>query len=230
MYKMRKIIFFFFSIILFTSCGNTPPRINQIYNQINFRLNPGSDAVTTGLSLYINADDDDGDDNIEFIHLVNEENQIFWRADNGLFSYRDRRGMRWLGIDNLSAADGQRLPAGEYKVLLTDRAGDKDEDSIFIPLMKQTPGDEDFAEVQIDNVSNKLVIESSEKRNILSFFDADGVSIAALSVSPGVLNLNRLDDSRTIIEKWHSLEISFYSDRFGAGLIKGPYFRETQAE
>ena len=220
-----RIFLVFIAVLLFFSCGNSPPEINQIYNQINFRLNPDTDRVYSGLVVLVNADDDDGEDNIEFVHIVNEKEQLYWVTDRAAMTERDSRGMKWMGFQNITMPEGESFPPGEYGVIVTDKAGDKDEDSIFIPLNRETPGQELFPKVRITDNPLEMEVVSPERRNLISFYNSAGDSLGAFAVTPGILDLSRLTDGQNIIDNWYSMQISVYSNSIGAGLVYGPVYR-----
>ncbi len=211
-------------ILIFAGCGNNPPEINQVYSQINFIKAPDSDLIKTELLVLVNADDKDGEDNIEFLYIANDKRQILWRLDPDRRNSRNSRGINWIGNEHLVAVDGGVPSPGDYRVVITDMAGDRDEQKIFIPVFKEMPKAELFPSVEISEDMTELKIISAEKRNVLSFYDSEGRLIKAFSVTPGLVFINELNDSN-ISDEWKSLRIACYSNSAGGGLITGPYRR-----
>lgn len=220
----RTLLAVFAAAAVFTGCGNNPPELKQIYNQINFINTPGSAAVTAELLVLVNADDEDGADDIESVHIINDDEQFFWSADKDNWTTRDSRGMKWKGSQRLSTIDGKMPEIGEFRVLVTDQAGERDEDRIFIPLIKELPVPDVFAELIFQDEGN-FVVKSSENKNIVSFYDSKNNLLGAYNATPGLVNVKKLRDGAAVYEKYQSIEVSYYSNSFGAGIISGPYLR-----
>ncbi len=212
-------------LLLAAGCGNSPPELNQIYSQLNFLNEPGSERVWAELLVLMNADDEDGYDNLEFIHVINEKQQLFWTVDSDSRSERDNRGMKWIGGQRFMMTEGEIPPPGEYRVIITDKAGERAEDGIFLPIVKEIPAAEDFPEIAFTEDDNIFIIKSAEKRNIISFYDSAGKLLSAYASTPGEVNIRALKENDILTDNWRSMRISFYSDATGAGLISGPYQR-----
>ncbi|HAK46964.1 MAG TPA: hypothetical protein DCO79_13745 [Spirochaeta sp.] len=220
---MKKTVFaIFFATAVFLSCGNTPPELKQIYSEINFLNIPGSENVRSEMLVLVNADDEDGDDDITGIHIINDSEQMSWDLDSSIWKTRDSRGMKWTGSQRLTTVDGSMPKAGEYRVLVVDRAGERVEESVFFPLIKNPPSPADFAELIFQD-EQAIELKSPQERNIISFYDSEGKLLGAYAATPGLIRINKLRDGSAVAEKYSTVKVSYYSNLIGAGLISGFY-------
>ena len=209
--------------ILMFGCGNDPPELKQIYSQINFTKTPEGVQGSEFLVL-VNAEDKDGEDDIETVYIIRDDEQTFWRVDSVSWNLRNNRGMKWVGCENMTTVDGSLPSPGEYRVLVIDRAGERAEDSVFIPIIKKVPDAKQFPEILFTENYEILEIKSINSRNIISFYDSAGKLLGAYAATPGMLNIKKLKDP-SVADNYRTVEISYYSNSTGAGLVAGPYAR-----
>ena len=222
---MRSRFFFLlFAAAVLSACGNNPPELKQIYNQVNFVKSPGSEEVRAELLVLVSADDEDGDDDIASLHVIRDSDEYSWSVDSQNWSTRDSRGMKWTGYQRFSTVDGKMFEPGEYRVLITDNAGERAEDSIFIPLIRDIPIAEEFAVITFQD-ENRFTIESPQAKNIISFYDSAGKLLASYSATPGEVRIKTLRDGTALSDNYKTVKIAYYSNTTGAGLISGPYIR-----
>lgn len=220
------IIFIITALVIILGCGNNIPELKQINSQINFSKLPDSDTVVTELVVLVNAEDEDGDDDIESLHVINEDGQLFWSVNRSNWSSRSSRGMKWLGYEKFLTADGSLAEAGEYRILVIDRAGERVENNIFIPLFKDIPKPDDFSQLLFTDDDNFIELKSTESRNIIAFYNSEGKLLGAFSATPGVIEIKKLKDGASILENYRSIEVSYYSNSYGAGILSGPFFKD----
>lgn len=226
MYKPCIIIALIIVIVtILFGCGNNPPELKQIYSQINFTKTPEG-RQGTELLVLVNAEDKDGEDDIETVYVINDNKQTFWQVDSSGWSMRSSRGMKWVGSEKMVTIDGNPPLPGEYRVLVTDRAGERVEDSVFIPIFKEMPKTEEFPELFFTDNDELIELESPNSRNIISFYDSSGKLLGAFAVTPGMLNIKNLKEASLILDNYRTVNISCYSNSHGAGLIAGPYLRQ----
>ncbi len=80
------------------------------------------DAHYTALSLFVRPDDPDGFDDLAELYLIDDQEELFWRLDPDTWQ-KSGSGDSWIGSNGLVLPDGAPLPAGEYRLLLRDLAG-----------------------------------------------------------------------------------------------------------
>ncbi|MDC7225508.1 MAG: hypothetical protein PQJ61_01945 [Spirochaetales bacterium] len=219
----------FITAALCSGCGNNPPELKQIYNQINFINTPGSDTVLAEMVVYINTDDEDGSDDIISMNVIHEKSELYWTADSDSWIERDSRGMKWSGSHHISMPDGGLLPAGEYRVLITDKAGERDEDTIFVPLIKNVPDVRSFPEIMFAD-EGTFELKSPESGNTISFYDPAGRLLGAYRATAGLVNIESLRDGTSVLKKYRTVTAAYYNNRIGAGIVSGPYARPENSK
>ncbi len=206
-------------------CGNHPPELTQVYSQVNFVKAPEKDFVSCEFTVLVSVDDEDGEEDVDSVYIINDDRQLYWSVERGRWNERNNRGMKWYGSQRLSEPDGSPPLPGEYRVLVNDRAGEQAENNVFIPFFKDLPKPEDFPKIVFNDNKTLLIIESPESRNVISFYDDKGKLLGAFTATQGAVNIGSLGGNSNIADKYSSVNISFYSNRYGAGLISGPWIR-----
>ncbi|MBI9106835.1 MAG: hypothetical protein JEZ04_08815 [Spirochaetales bacterium] len=226
MNRMMKLIAAAAAALLF-SCGNNPPDINQLNSQINLRKSPITGAVTAELLVLLNADDEDGDEDIETIYVIDDESGILWSAERGSWAVRNNRGMTWIGSERFILPYGELPAPGRYRVIVTDRGGERVEGTAFIPLVKQLPEDAVYPELLFGK-DDLIEVKSLEKNNIVSFYDISGNLLSSFSITPGTFRCKDLNNGEKIFSEYRYVDIGYYNNSLGTGLIKGSYERRSE--
>jgi hypothetical protein len=209
--------------VIFTSCGNNIPEINQIESRINFRMDSESGTADAELMVFLSADDEDGEEDLETLFVMNDENEIFWTAGRDKWISRSSRGMEWIGAEKLRMHDGSIPPYGTYRVLIVDRAGERASESFFIPLIKELPEEEMYPRIIFGEGPGLFRVDSPSQSNIISFHDSGGQLIGTFSVTPGNIQIERLENGNKIAADYRYITVGTYNNTIGAGLITGPY-------
>lgn len=114
--------------LLLIACEKNPPEINNIIWQLNFSRDLESGRDIAHLSLFINASDEDGLDDIETIFLFNDKEELYWEINSDNW-YKSES---WLGVNSIRMPDDSAPPDGEYRIVLQDIGGETDEEYINI--------------------------------------------------------------------------------------------------
>ncbi|MDC7126341.1 MAG: hypothetical protein PQJ46_12290, partial [Spirochaetales bacterium] len=185
---------------------------------MNF-INNANGSITAELSVMFVADDDDGFEDIESFYVINDKHQVYWNVDCNNWITREVDDVKWIGYEHF-ITDSQKVPRpGTYRILVIDKAGERVEDSIYIPLIKKEPSKKDFPEIRYTDSSYEIEIKSKYNNNTIAFYDEAGKLIDAFSVSTGKINIKDLKKSKEIIDKCNNMIVSSYSNKYGAGLI-----------
>lgn len=83
------------------------------------------------LLVQILADDDDGFDEIYEVYVINDESEVYWRSNQDEWDLVESEGNTWIVLNNIVTDDGSNIPRGEYRVVLLDLSGYRDE-RIFV--------------------------------------------------------------------------------------------------
>ena len=217
------------AIAVFTAavlgCGNSPPELNQVYSQLNYIYNPLTDQIRTEFTVLFNAEDEDGEDDIESMYVIRERSEKLWTADSSEWDKRSSRGLNWNGAQRLLTEDGSIPDSGEYRLLLTDLAGESTEESLFLQPVEKAPSVEAFPAIVFTAGDYEIEIESPDSSNVISFYDSESKLIAAYNVTPGFIEIKKLKDGNAVYENYRTVQLGFYSNSSGAGHISGPWLR-----
>jgi hypothetical protein len=119
-------------ILLFFSCSDNPPQMNGIEWQVILFHNKLLNATYQKLSLYVSASDKDGAKDLAFLHVINDDQEIYWSVPAEKWEKAVIRNNEWVGSSGFAMPDGQSLPTGSYRVVLEDLSGKKVESQIYI--------------------------------------------------------------------------------------------------
>lgn len=133
--KRRLLLSFLASAcLLLPACVGKPPEILRLQWQSVLVSDQelGREYVT--LSLFVRPNDPDGFDDLAWLYLINDEQELYWKLSSN--SWRKSAGSEpWIGSSAVRLPDGSPLPAGEYRVLLRDVGGDSAEQSFRLPAV-----------------------------------------------------------------------------------------------
>ncbi|GAH50406.1 unnamed protein product [marine sediment metagenome] len=110
-------------------CTGKPPEIMRVFRQINLINDREQNIIYQSLSLFVQASDPDGFEDIEEIYIINDSEELFWRIDSESWIKTDSGDEIWIGSNSICMPDGSPLLKGEYRILLQDIGGDTAEQS-----------------------------------------------------------------------------------------------------
>ncbi len=151
----RAFVFFFFKIltpflllITYTGCGNNPPEIMQTYWQLNLQELSGGgsgfqessaldgDSFEERLSLFVLSVDEDGNDEIESIFLIQDDEELFWELKEESWEEIPSGGDIWRGASGLTMPPGEAFPRKTYRLLVIDKSGQRSEKIMAVSVKK----------------------------------------------------------------------------------------------
>lgn len=117
-----------FFLFLFTGCTEDPPVIEQVFWQFDLFHDVKKGTVSDILTLFVMASDSDGWEDAESLYLINDDAELFWKIskeDLKIEEYGENE--IWLGSSCIMMPDGGHIPGGDYRIILIDSAGERDE-------------------------------------------------------------------------------------------------------
>ncbi len=219
---LKKLFSFLFTtVLLILSCSGNQPEIKQSFLQLNVYNNPEANTFSERLSFYVHAEDEDGIEDIEFLYLINDEEELFWKLSADNWERKDNNGEIWIGSNKIVNPLDNVIPRGAYRIILIDTAGERVELEEYISSQNLNFNALDYPYVEYNATTNDLTLESRHKRNIIWLYSANNELIQEVTVDKSKYNLKTLlRNSFT-----NTLEFYIYSlDReFGVGLVTGPF-------
>lgn len=207
--------------LIFFSCSGEAPRLIESWHQLNIINDPESESESNqALSFFIHGEDDDGETDLEQIYLINDEFQLFWRIPSDQWISHTIQGVLWIGFNNLLAPGKGIFPDGEYRILLIDSGGERDEKSFY--LRNSLP---EFNEISLPGISydrNKITIDSDQQQFQIWFYNDDGSFVdKSPSFTMGEYEWNSI--LQNITRRATSFKVYTEPESGSWGMISGPY-------
>jgi hypothetical protein len=209
-------------LILFSGCSENPPVIQQVTWQLNLVDDRESGLRYEALSLWVHSVDDDGQDDIETVYLINDERELLWELNSETWAEVDKPGETWLGSSRIHPGDGSSLPRGEYRVIVTDVAGERDRRAVIIsvgrfdkdtvPVPELSFTDEGIEVVNLGGKNYKVWIFDGQKRHLQT-----------LEPSSSVIPFSELLQDSRVRETGRNFYLYTYDHDLGIGIQSGPY-------
>ncbi len=217
MARLKYILILF--LISFYGCSGSAPEIGQLIWQINYKQAAEGSSVYTSLSIFILTADKDGIEDVDSVYLINDDAELFWKLDRESWTIKLLEGNNWIGSNSLQMNDGSSLPSGLYRVVVIDKAGERDSREFnIIKDMLYFSKERSFPELYIDS---DVAVISEYSENTLWIYDEKMVILKNININSGEINLDIINNDTANRARWISL-YSFDSDR-GTGYIRGPY-------
>ena len=210
-------------ILLLAGCSEEPPHIIQIFHQTNVVKDLQQEDIYPQLSLFVHAEDDDGTDDIDSIYLIQDEKELFWELDDQNWESFEEQGEYWVGSNRIVMNDYSPLPWGDYRLLIIDAAGERDEREIYIAKPEYTPEETEFPQVAVEN--GKVVVSGGEKQRTYWTVREDGQLIKTVKTTDPEISVTTLTGSS---EEQRGEPFAFYlyiyDPVLGIGKIIGPFY------
>ena len=169
--KLIRLLGIFF-ILIFFSCSGEPPQFQEVWWQLNLINDFSPEDPIQSLSLFIHAIDDDGDNDLENIYLINDESQLVWNIPLELWTTYTDQQIKWIGFNRLMAPGDGIFPEGDYRILLVDMGGERDEYSFY--LRNNIVSNEELALPEVEFNQNKITVNSDYPKFQIWYYDNDG--------------------------------------------------------
>ena len=206
-------------MIFLISCSGAVPEIGQLVWQVNFLRTPSESTVHQELSVFILIEDEDGIGDIEYIYLIHDETELFWKLNSADWTSKVLGGKNWIGSNSIRMNDRSILPAGNYRLVVIDKAGERDSRNFNITKsMLNTKNSEYLPRLIIDS---NIVIESKNSDNTLWIYDEKMEILKNIKIENGKISMDIINNDTSNKARWVSI-YSFDAEK-GIGLIVGPY-------
>ena len=208
-------------ILFVTACSGSPPQISRISSQLLWVDDLLLGRKHESLSLHVVANDEDGFEDIELLHLISDETELYWTLDTESWTLTEAEQEQWIGSNRITMADLAPLPRGDYRLLLADLGGDMDEEIFTLETAAIKPESIPFPRAEIGG--DRIVVEGIfDSYTLLVFTTADEfVKSVEIASEPGSIRGIKSGDSS--IRRGFTFWVYVYWERRGGGLLVGPY-------
>jgi len=178
-----------------TGCSVSTPEIASIGARLVVVATDADGGRDERLSLFASVADGDGVDDIDYLYVVHDGDELCWSLTRDDWLRNDSGAAVWLGSNSLDAP-GPTVPRGDYRFVLVDRAGERAERALTLSAPETSAYDPPVVRLSGDSV----VVESAYPVNTAFFFDAGGNVASTVPVATGESPL----DSLWADGKWRS--------------------------
>jgi hypothetical protein len=226
----RLCIFLFLPLIVF-SCSRYAPEINEINWQVSLFKDLEAGRTYTRLSLFLNATDNDGFEDLESFSLISDKEELFWKVDSQSWVRVSMGDRVWIGTNSIRMQDFSDIPQGDYRIMLMDFSGESDERAFQlqydeVPLKKSQFPKPSYSQ-------NMVKVKGDPRSYLLFLFGETNQIMGTYDLPPAGLDLTRLptQNNQPMAQPYFWGKYTYYLYRMvegkNLGLISGPYrFRE----
>ncbi len=168
-------------------CAVKPPSLGSIESRLIVVATDVDGHHEERLSCFASVSDGDGIADIEYLYVVHDVAELFWTLTADDWIQRDDGSGNWLGSNGLRAPDGV-LPRGTYRIVLVDKAGERDERSFVL----SAPATEDRTMPTVSLSGTSVRLDTPCPLNTAFFMDAGGNVVMTTPLAPGVTSLDTL--------------------------------------
>ena len=198
---------------LLTGCETSAPELYEL----QWLLLDFDDREVGGryesMSVFVRAGDADGADDLDELYVVYDGGELFWRLSAATWTRTEYEGATWIGSTTISMPGREPFPAGEYRLLLLDRGGQRDAARFVIPAQRRpTPAPEVSASGPLFEVRGSARFQL--------WVVTDDALVTTLAAT-GPVNLGEQFDSRAGTR----YQVYVFGQEEGAdkGFLSGPY-------
>ncbi|OHD28124.1 MAG: hypothetical protein A2Y38_09555 [Spirochaetes bacterium GWB1_59_5] len=174
-------------IALATGCSVSPPEFMSIGAHLVVVAVDAEGGKDERLSLFASVSDKDGVDDIEYLYVVHEGEELSWTLTRDDWQRSEEGSSIWLGSNSLDAP-GSVMPRGQYRVILVDKAGERTERAISLNAPETS-----LYKVPALSVSGmNVVLDSDYSVNTVFFFDSGGNVVLTAAIFTGTSLLDAL--------------------------------------
>ncbi|MDR2184083.1 MAG: hypothetical protein LBO80_00220 [Treponema sp.] len=128
-------------LVLLCSCSRTEPKISYgILRLVYFEeslpeASPAADSpgkvprpdIIERYSFFVIPEDEDGLEDIDRLELRYDREGLIWSLSSEDWISLQHEGQTWVGSRSIAMVDGETLPRGQFRAVLTDKGGERSE-------------------------------------------------------------------------------------------------------
>lgn len=202
-------------LVFVGSCSHAPPRLVQVFNQVNQVYRPETKAWSEQLSVFVQAASADGNKVFDRLHLIHDGENLFFSLDRTQWASIERPGEYWVGANDLAFPDG--VPTGTWRVLLVTAAGQKLSATFEVP--PQPPG---AALRRTEPVRVKAQVPPNGRFQVSGWVD-DYLVWSRDAAGAVVAQTKTVGSSFAVVPGAQSFLLYSYDKNRGQGLVAGPF-------
>lgn len=173
---------------ILSSCAVNPPGIVSTSHRLVVQALDGTGQREERLSFFASLQDQDGIGDIEYLYILHDQSELFWTLTLDNWIQKDEGDSVWLGSNGLEPGDEGLMPRGQYRAVVVDKAGERDER--FFSL--SAPVTADYILPSLSREGSQLTLDSPYQVNTLFFLDPADNPVKTVGINAGTSSLDAL--------------------------------------
>lgn len=173
------------------------------------------------LTLFARVSDADGLEDLDAMYVMNDQAQLFWRLTPEDWVVDRSESGTWIGSTALAMPEDEPLPAGVYRVIVQDLAGQTAADSFRIAGSTGREARRQAEAIDVAIEANELAVTGPFPSYEVWLYGSGGSRLAAAGFA------ERIDLESALPEGIHADELLLYVYAAPAddasGYLSGPY-------
>ncbi len=218
--EMYKTLYLLSAVLYLSTCSGNPPTINEVEFQLNLIDNKENGELYESLSFFFHAEDEDGEEDFKELYLINDDDFTVWEIPSEQWLNYEDQNINWIGFNGLRASGEGHFTEGNYRVLLIDLGGDRDEYPFF--LRNRIPEDKESVLPLISYTKEYIEIKSDFPKFEIWFYDRDDNLLEkSQEIVSGSYQWNQI--SRNILRRTYSFSVYSEPENGSWGVVSGPF-------
>lgn len=209
------------ALLLLASCSGSAPVISRISAQLLYEKEPVSGQILEQLALFVVPEDEDGMDDLEFLHVVADKAELYWSVNSGDWTRVKGQNEEWIGSARLAMPANERFPRGSLRVLLYDLSGDSDEETFVLPPEAPEPASLPFPRATVSG--GRVSLEGPSDWYTLLVYSPSSAYVRSFPAQARGMDVEAIRRSDASLRGGFSFFVYTYWAREAAGLLVGPY-------
>lgn len=208
-------------LCLLAACEVAAPEAHELFwKRVVFAdLRQGRTYET--LTLFARVSDADGLDDLDALYVMNDDAQLFWRLTPEVWVVDRSDSGTWIGSTALAMPSDEPLPAGVYRVIVQDIAGQTAEESFRVTGSTGPEARRHVEAIDVAIDANELTVTGPFASYEAWLYGSAGTRVAAAAFA------ERIDLESALPEGMLADELLLYvyaePPDDGSGYLSGPY-------
>lgn len=208
-------------LCLLAACEVAAPEAHELFwKRVVFAdLRQGRTYET--LTLFARVSDADGLDDLDALYVMNDDAQLFWRLTPEVWVVDRSDSGTWIGSTALAMPSDEPLPAGVYRVIVQDIAGQTAEESFRVTGSTGPEARRHVEAIDVAIDANELTVTGPFASYEVWLYGSAGTRVAAAAFA------GRIDLESALPEGMLADELLLYvyaePPDDGSGYLSGPY-------
>ena len=208
-------------LCLLAACEVAAPEAHELFwKRVMFAdLRQGRTYET--LTLFARVSDADGLDDLDALYVMNDDAQLFWRLTPEVWVVDRSDSGTWIGSTALAMPSDEPLPAGVYRVIVQDIAGQTAEESFRVTGSTGPEARRHAEAIDVAIDANELTVTGPFASYEVWLYGSAGTRVAAAAFA------ERIDLESALPEGTLADELLLYvyaePPDDGSGYLSGPY-------